>query len=514
MCVANQSYLIKKNIDATILEFIVPYEELFDKIYDFHVNKTGHGGRCKIEAALADKFRIPRPPIEIFLTGCKSCNEKKNLPKKLVVKPILSSDFCERGQIDLIDFQSLQDGNYKWILNYQDHSTKFVILRPLTSKRAQEIASELLSIFLLFGAPKILQSDNGREFVNGIIENLHEMWPESKIVHGRPRHPQSQGSIERSNQDVENMLRAWMADTGSKRWSVGLSFVQWQKNSSYHRIIGRSPYKALFGCDPKLGLTTSNIPLALTRTLETEEDLEALLINNNNNNNEGSDKTDSDKTNNDKTNNNNNSGTNDNHDTTTTSSTSTTTSTCERQCSRCGSVFDTRYTVESDLCNLCNNETTIQKGRTESRVRMVAAAEKMLRSSKKKLPHYKIGDCVLLSIPKVDRGPSDPQNIVCVITEQKEQVNQVGVPNGIVKGWFRSENLVPAGSQFITRDDIDFNKLLSLREAVKNCSGGQGFFQCSCRASNVQCNTKRCACKKANVLCNSRCHSSSPCVNK
>jgi len=56
MCVANQSYLIKKNIDAAIIEFIVPYEELFDKIYDFHVNKTGHGGRYKIEATLADKF--------------------------------------------------------------------------------------------------------------------------------------------------------------------------------------------------------------------------------------------------------------------------------------------------------------------------------------------------------------------------------------------------------------------------------------------------------------------------
>ncbi|XP_057320671.1 KRAB-A domain-containing protein 2-like [Microplitis mediator] len=175
MRVTNQSFLIKKHVDAAIIEFVVPYEELFDKIYDFHVNKTGHGGRCKIESAFADKFQIPRPPIEIFLSGCKSCNEKRNLPKKLVVKPILSSDFCERGQIDLIDFQSLQDGDYKWILNYQDHSTKFVILRPLTSKRAQEIASELLSIFLLFGAPKILQSDNGREFVNSVIEDLHKM---------------------------------------------------------------------------------------------------------------------------------------------------------------------------------------------------------------------------------------------------------------------------------------------------------------------------------------------------
>lgn len=41
------------------------------------------------------------------------------------------------------------------------------------------------------------------------------------IVHGRPRHPQSQGSIERSNQDVEHMLRAWMADNNSKIGALG-----------------------------------------------------------------------------------------------------------------------------------------------------------------------------------------------------------------------------------------------------------------------------------------------------
>jgi hypothetical protein len=105
-----------------------------------------------------------------------------------------------------------------------------------------------------------LQTDNGREFVNSVINEINELWSEYIIVHGRPRHPESQGSIERSNQNVENMLRAWMKDNKSKKWSVGLKFVQFQKNSSYHRIIGRSPYKALFGCELKVGLMTSNLP--------------------------------------------------------------------------------------------------------------------------------------------------------------------------------------------------------------------------------------------------------------
>jgi hypothetical protein len=55
------------------------------------------------------------------------------------------------------------------------------------------------------------------------------------------------------------MLRAWMKDNKSKKWSIGLKFVQFQKNSSHQRIIGRSPYKALFGCETKVGLITSNL---------------------------------------------------------------------------------------------------------------------------------------------------------------------------------------------------------------------------------------------------------------
>ncbi|CAI6353312.1 unnamed protein product [Macrosiphum euphorbiae] len=42
---------------------------------------------------------------------------------------------------------------------YQDHPTKFVILRPLTHKRAEEVAYVLIDIFTTFGAPAILQSD-------------------------------------------------------------------------------------------------------------------------------------------------------------------------------------------------------------------------------------------------------------------------------------------------------------------------------------------------------------------
>ena len=106
-------------------------------------------------------------------------------------------------QIDLVDFQSLPDGEYKWILNAQDHLTKFSHLRPLRAKSAKEVAWALYKIFCRCGAPVILQSDNGKEFRNQLISSLVLLWPGLQIVHGRARTPQTQGSVERSNGDFQ-----------------------------------------------------------------------------------------------------------------------------------------------------------------------------------------------------------------------------------------------------------------------------------------------------------------------
>lgn len=72
--------------------------------------------------------------------------------------------------------------------------------------QAVTMAIELIRIFCIQGAPMILQSDNGREFVAAVIVEVMALRPDVVIVHGRPHHPQSQGSVERANQDIEAML--------------------------------------------------------------------------------------------------------------------------------------------------------------------------------------------------------------------------------------------------------------------------------------------------------------------
>lgn len=94
------------------------------------------------------------------------------------------------------------------------------------------------------------------------------------LVNGRPRHPQSQGSVERGNGSLKESLTAWMRDNNSQKWSLGLFFVQWTLNTAYHEATLVIPYKAVFDTKPR------HLPLeflSLVKTGIEEERLQLIL---------------------------------------------------------------------------------------------------------------------------------------------------------------------------------------------------------------------------------------------
>ena len=74
-------------------------------------------------------------------------------------------------------------------------------------------------VFGYFGLPYILQSDNGKEFKNVLMANLIESWDgECTLIHGRPRHPQTQGLVEQANGTMERMIAAMITQFKSNVW--------------------------------------------------------------------------------------------------------------------------------------------------------------------------------------------------------------------------------------------------------------------------------------------------------
>ena len=134
-------------------------------------------------------------------------------------------------QIDLIDMRHMPDDSYNYIAHYMDHWSKFHVMWPLMRKSAVEVAIGLATkVFPCLGLPKILQSDNGREFVNEIVKETLTLWPgQVFIINGRPRHSQSQGLVEKGNHCVEMQIQSMKMEwggTGNVPWTDWLPRIQ------------------------------------------------------------------------------------------------------------------------------------------------------------------------------------------------------------------------------------------------------------------------------------------------
>ncbi|XP_050065514.1 KRAB-A domain-containing protein 2-like [Aphis gossypii] len=306
--------------------------------------------------------------------------------------------------------QSCNDGGYKFILNYQDHLSKFVTLRALKTKTAAEVTYNLIDIFCTFGAPSILQSDNGREFVNCIIDELKNMWPQLKIVHGKPRHSQSQGSVERANRDVQDILRAWMSDNKSNKWSEGLRFCQFQKNSSYHSGIKQSPFEVLFGRKAQLGLTSIALPENILKTLNSENDLQQAISSLELVNNELT----------------------------------------ETEISEDNILEQASTSSESVLEDIAVVQDKIKKNKKLAVSSLHHQAKRMKTDSILKYPVVSIGTNVMLPVPEVDRSKGDSRNIIGVIMEvTTDDLYKIGTKNGIIAQLF-SRNQFSSCDELVT----------------------------------------------------------------
>ncbi|CAG8622260.1 11722_t:CDS:2, partial [Racocetra persica] len=193
---------------------------------------------------------IPQSFVKEFCGACKTCATHRFFPNSLAAKLIIASSFLSRMQVDLVGLTFQPVGEYKYICHVRDHFTRFSWARSLTSKSASEVAVFLYDIFIVFGAPTILQLDNGKEFTADLIAELLSLWPGVHIINGRSRHPESQGMVKRANGILQTKLGKWMEDNKTNNWTEGLPLIIHAMNTQTVHATGKSPYSLVFGQDP------------------------------------------------------------------------------------------------------------------------------------------------------------------------------------------------------------------------------------------------------------------------
>jgi len=212
-----------------------------------------------------------------------------------------------RAQIDLIDYQSMPDDPFNYVLAYQDHVINFAncvhghrgntVLWLLSSSKNSAFLDHLPSSKLIVERSSVMGQLNlvmckfvkrsvhffipikvkeylshykfgdlsccagSIQFCTGVIAEIKKLWPGTVLVTGKPHHSESKSGIERSNRTIEEKIKNWMYDNKSTHRAQSIPFIQWSYNTQIHRGIGgQTPYHLMFGQHPQVGI--SNLPIA------------------------------------------------------------------------------------------------------------------------------------------------------------------------------------------------------------------------------------------------------------
>jgi transposase InsO family protein len=125
-----------------------------------------------------------------------------------------------------------------------DIFTRFCFLRALPDNTAFSVSSALFHIFCDFGFPRIIQSDNGPEFVNNIVKTLVEHF---SIDHRltTPYHPRANGLAERTVQTSCRAIKK-LLEGENESWDIHVPAVQLFMNGKIAEFHGSAPFSVMF----------------------------------------------------------------------------------------------------------------------------------------------------------------------------------------------------------------------------------------------------------------------------
>jgi hypothetical protein len=128
-----------------------------------------------------------------------------------------------------------------------DRLTKVAHFIPVKTaySGAKLVELNMSRIVCLHGVPKKIVSDRGLQFTSKFWEKLHESM-DTELNFNSAYHPQIDDQTERTNQILEDMLRACALKYG-KSWDKSLPYAEFSYNNSYQASIEMALYEALYG---------------------------------------------------------------------------------------------------------------------------------------------------------------------------------------------------------------------------------------------------------------------------
>ena len=235
-----------------------------------HLSYPGLEGVCRLRAWW------PSQPTDIkeFAKHCPRCQmaSRPRFGQETEVLQTLADAKIrpfERWAIDLIGILPVTPRGNRWIVTAVDYATGWPVARALEDSTAKTIAEFFYhDIYLNYGPPRELLSDNGTSFLNETIRHYLELLG-TKHRTTTPYHPRTNGKVESLNGSIGRMLTKYLIGRPTALWDEFLGQALFACRVRAHATSRYSPYYLLYGQHPRL-VEDENPPRPLD--LDTDED--------------------------------------------------------------------------------------------------------------------------------------------------------------------------------------------------------------------------------------------------
>ncbi len=195
-----------------------------------------------------------RADITNYVSLCGICQRNKSKPAVASqVQPLPIANVFERAHMDLMGPFPPSPPNasspMRYIFTLRDAASKYMVLAAIPDKSAETVSSTLtMKVFLRFGCPAQLVSDQGTEFVNDLnLAIASRIGLEHRPT--APYHPASNGLVERSHYDINTALRC-LCEPDQSNWADAVPFVEFSLNTARSSVTGFTPFFLMFGRNP------------------------------------------------------------------------------------------------------------------------------------------------------------------------------------------------------------------------------------------------------------------------